>query len=139
MNKLLELLPQMKNKKVLVIGDIMLDKYIWGSVKRISPEAPVQIVGVEKESYMPGGAGNSANNIASLGGIPYLVGVVGNDEPQSILLQELQNRCINTEGAIKDDSMQTIQKVRVVAKNQQLLRIDYEKNIHLNEKQEHFI
>lgn len=125
--KLLRTIEKFKDKKIIVIGDIMLDKYIWGEVSRISPEAPVQVVNVLKESYAPGGAANVANNIAALGGNTYMVGIVGKDEANNILLTELQKRNINVDGIFEDDNKPTIQKVRVVGRGQQLLRFDYEK------------
>src|SRR3989339_60077 len=96
--KLLKILEQFKNKKIAVIGDIMLDKYIWGSVTRISPEAPVQVVNVERENYAPGGAANVANNITALNAAAYIIGIVGNDSAKGTLLAELEARKINTEG-----------------------------------------
>ena len=123
----------MENKKILIIGDIMLDKYIWGEVKRISPEAPVQVVNVKKESYMPGGAGNAANNIASLRGIPYLVGVIGDDHAKERLLGIFNSKGINVGGVLINHDIQTTQKIRIIAKNQQLIRIDYEGRITLKD------
>src|SRR3989338_4617310 len=96
--RLLKILEQFKNKKILVVGDIMLDKYIWGEVSRISPEAPVQVVNVVRETYEAGGAANVANNVAALGGKAFMVGIVGNDEAKKILLEELKKKGISTEG-----------------------------------------
>jgi len=127
MNKLINIVEQFKNKKILILGDIMLDKYIWGEVSRISPEAPVQIVNVVKENYVPGGASNVANNISALGAKSYMVGVVGNDSTKDKLVQELKKRNIDVSGLIKDENKRTILKVRVLGRNQQLLRFDYEK------------
>ena len=126
-DKLLGALPFFKVKKVMVIGDIMLDKYIWGDVSRISPEAPVQVVNVQRESYSPGGAANVAANIAALSGQAYMVGIVGDDRASETLIEELETRGINVEGVITDASRPTTQKVRIIGKNQQLLRVDYEK------------
>lgn len=126
-DKLLSLLQNFKQKKILIIGDIMLDKYIFGRVSRVSPEAPVPIVKVEKESYVPGGAANAASNITNLGAEAFLVGIVGEDQERGTLLNELRVRKINTEGIVMDDTRPTIQKTRVLSKNQQLLRVDYEK------------
>lgn len=134
--KLISTLEQFKNKKILVIGDIMLDKYIWGEVSRISPEAPVQVVKVEKESYAPGGAANVANNVAALNGITYMIGIVGNDNANQILISELKNRKINTDGILQVQHKPTIQKVRVIGKGQQLLRFDYEKKGYLDQGME---
>ena len=129
MNKeLLKILENFKGKRILVVGDIMWDKYVWGNVSRISPEAPVQIVNVKKENYIPGGAANTANNIAALQGDSYIVGVVGKDNANGLLLDELKKRDIRVEGIIEDPKKPTIQKVRIMAQNQQLLRIDYEDN-----------
>ena len=128
--RLLKILEKFKSKKVLVIGDIMLDKYIWGDVSRISPEAPVQVVNVVKETYEPGGASNVANNIASLDGSAFMVGIVGNDDAKNILLQELKKRKIDTGGIFTDNDKPTIQKIRIMGRSQQLLRVDYEKKEH---------
>ncbi|MBL7055061.1 D-glycero-beta-D-manno-heptose-7-phosphate kinase [Candidatus Woesearchaeota archaeon] len=134
--KLISILDQFKNKKVLVIGDLMLDKYIWGEVSRVSPEAPVQVVKVSKESYAPGGAANVANNVAALNGKTYMIGLVGNDEANETLISELKKKQINTEGIIEDNNRPTIQKIRVIGKGQQLLRFDYEKKDYLDEGKE---
>lgn len=106
----------------------MLDKYVFGKVTRVSPEAPVPIVKVEKESYVPGGAANAASNITNLGAQAFLVGVVGEDQERGTLLNELRVRKIKTEGIVMDDTRPTIQKTRVLSRNQQLLRVDYEKS-----------
>ncbi len=125
MNELIALIKNFKNKKILVIGDVMLDKYIWGSVTRISPEAPVQIVEVKKESFVPGGAANAANNIAALGAQTFIIGIVGNDQAKEQLVHSLRKNNIETE-FVTDAKRPTIQKVRVMGQNQQLMRIDYE-------------
>ncbi len=133
-NELLSILNGFKGKNILVVGDIMLDKYIFGNVERISPEAPVQVVEVEKESYLPGGAANAANNIAALQGNALMVGIVGNDNEAKTLLNELKKRNINTEGIFTDNQKPTTQKVRILGQKQQLLRIDYEKRDYLNKE-----
>jgi len=127
MNNLIKVIEQFKNKKILVIGDVMLDKYIWGDVSRISPEAPVQIVNVANESYAPGGAANVANNIGALSAKSFVAGVVGNDNTKKELIKELEKRDIDVSGLIEDENKRTIKKVRVFGRNQQLLRFDYEK------------
>ncbi len=125
MHKILKkIIAQFNDKKILVIGDVMIDKYIWGKVERISPEAPVQIVEVEKETHVPGGAANVASNIASLGGHAFLIGVVGKDNTKQGLIHELKKRGIST--SLIEDERSTTRKVRVMGHNQQLLRIDYE-------------
>lgn len=131
-SELISVLKKFREKRILVIGDVMLDKYIWGDVVRVSPEAPVQVVRVEKESYAPGGAANVANNVAALGGTTYMIGIVGNDNANSILMSELKSRGINTDGMIEDKQKPTIQKVRVIGKGQQLLRFDYERRGYLD-------
>ena len=131
-NKLLKILDNFKGKKILVIGDIMLDKYIWGDVSRISPEAPVQVVNVLKETYEAGGAANVANNVAALGGLPYMVGISGNDEARNVLMEEMRKKCINTGGIIQDKDKPTTQKVRIIGKSQQLLMVDYENKEHIH-------
>lgn len=115
---------QFSSKKIIVLGDVMIDKYIWGKVNRISPEAPVQIVDVEKETQVPGGAANVANNIAAFGAEPLLIGVVGRDNAKAGLVYELKKREITC--SLIEDDRPTTQKVRVMGHNQQLLRIDYE-------------
>lgn len=121
-----ELISQFPKKKVLVVGDLMLDKYIFGEVERISPEAPVPIVSVQKETYVPGGAANAANNISSLGGNAFLIGIVGEDSAKEILFKELTKSKIDSTNIILDKRRPTTQKIRVLGQSQQLLRIDYE-------------
>lgn len=123
---MLEIISKFKDKKILVIGDIMLDKYIWGKVNRISPEAPVPIVRVLRESYAPGGAANTANNITSLGGQAIVIATIGNDHAKDILIKILRQCNIKTDHIISINSKPTVQKIRIMAQNQQLLRIDYE-------------
>jgi len=137
--ELLQILNNFKGKKIAVIGDVMLDKYIFGNVERISPEAPVQVVEVKKENYLPGGAANVANNIAALQGNAFMVGIVGKDNEANILLEELKKRNINTQGIFTDNNKPTTQKVRILGQKQQLLRIDYEKRDYLNEETENNI
>ena len=132
MNNLIRIIEQFKNKKILVLGDVMLDKYIWGNVSRISPEAPVQVVEVAKESYAPGGAANVANNIAALGAKSIIVGVVGKDHTKEQLVSDLKKRNVDVSGLIEDGNKRTIRKVRVFGRSQQLLRFDYEKKGYVN-------
>jgi rfaE bifunctional protein kinase chain/domain len=137
--ELTNILNNFKEKNILVIGDIMLDKYIFGNVERISPEAPVQIVNVKKEKFIPGGAANVANNIAALNANAFMIGVIGNDTEATILINELKKRNIDTEGIITDQNKPTTQKVRILGQKQQLLRIDYEKKDYLNKETENKI
>lgn len=111
--------------KVLVVGDVMLDRYWFGNVDRVSPEAPVPIAKISKIEDRPGGAANVARNIASLGGNVTLLSVVGEDEPALVLEKLLLAEQVNTVFK-KDASISTIVKLRVIAKNQQLIRIDFE-------------
>ena len=126
-SKLKSIISNFRDKKILVIGDLILDEFVWGKVSRISPEAPVPVVWVKDESFMPGGASNVANNINSLGGKAYLVGVVGNDNRAGILRGELEHRGVNIDGIVADSQRPTILKTRVIAHQQQVVRIDKEK------------
>ena len=128
MNKkeLIKIIDNFKGKKIGVIGDLMLDQFIWGDVERISPEAPVPVVFVERESFIPGGAGNTANNISALGGKTFIVGLAGEDLAGQKLEKELKKRRINTKGILKSNKKPTTQKIRVIARNQQVVRIDKE-------------
>jgi len=115
-------------KLIVVLGDVMLDKYIYGEVKRISPEAPVPIINVEKEEYRLGGAANVANNIAHLGHSVYLIGRIGKNEKETEILKKLCDENNIEFFSIHDPSTYTITKTRVVALpyKQQLIRIDRE-------------
>lgn len=113
--------------RILVIGDFMLDQFVWGSVNRISPEAPVPVVNVQRESYMPGGALNVANNIRTLGGTVYPCGVVGRDLEGRMLVKTIRREGIETGGVIYDESRRTTLKTRIIAHSQQVVRFDREK------------
>ena len=112
--------------RVLVVGDLILDEFLWGTVSRISPEAPVPVVWVERENFMPGGASNVANNIRSLGGQVFLAGVVGGDERGETLRALLSEKGVNCEGIFADKARPTTQKTRVIAHHQQVVRFDRE-------------
>ncbi|HVO73086.1 MAG TPA: D-glycero-beta-D-manno-heptose-7-phosphate kinase [Ignavibacteriaceae bacterium] len=120
-----------KGKKIGVVGDMMLDCYFWGDVKRISPEAPVPVVEVGNEFFRFGGAANVALNILKLGGEPLPVGVIGSDNDGSIFSSLINETNISAEGIITDKSRPTTAKTRVIAHNQHVVRIDKEskKNI----------
>ena len=133
-NKLNSVISNFRNANVLVIGDLILDEFIWGDVSRISPEAPVPVVWVKRESFMPGGASNVANNLRSLGANTYLSGVIGDDERGAILKSELEQKGIDTGGIMTDESRPTTLKTRVVAQHQQVVRIDKEKVDALSDK-----
>lgn len=112
--------------RVLVVGDLILDEFIWGNVSRISPEAPVPVVWVERENFMPGGASNVATNIRALGGEAYLSGVVGDDPRGEVLQGLLRKRGVNCDGIFADKDRPTTQKTRVIAHHQQVVRFDRE-------------
>ncbi len=122
-----------KGKKILVVGDVILDRYIFGKVNRISPEAPVPIVEVQDETFLLGGATNVANNIVSLGGTASIAGIVGKDSAGRLLRRLLEERSIDTEGLI-EDSRHTTVKTRVIAHNQQVVRFDREDKKRLDGK-----
>ncbi len=114
-----------KDKGVLIIGDLILDSYIFGRVNRVSPEAPVPVVEVTEEAYRLGGAANVANNIAALGGRVTLAGIIGNDSGGEVLKTLCNDKGISTEGFITEDRPTTV-KTRIVAHQQQITRIDRE-------------
>ena len=130
---LISLVEHFKQAKILVIGDFILDQFIWGNVSRISPEAPIPIVFVNKKTFMFGGALNVVNNIYSLGGKVYPCGVIGKDNHGQILLKKLRKKKIDTEGIVIDNQRPTTLKTRIIAHHQQVVRIDEEKSVPLNE------
>jgi len=122
-----------KGKKIAVIGDMMLDCYFWGDVKRISPEAPVPVVEVENEFYRFGGAANVALNIVKLGCQPFAVGIIGYDTYGTIFTSLMKENKLSSAGIIIDDSRPTTAKTRVIADHQHVVRIDKEKKDYLND------
>ncbi|MBI3009286.1 MAG: hypothetical protein HYY56_07235, partial [Candidatus Omnitrophica bacterium] len=131
-SRLKDIISGFSRAKVLVIGDIILDEFIWGKVSRISPEAPVPVLLVESESFMPGGAANVANNISAMGGKVWLAGVVGSDHRGRLLKQELTSNGVDVEGIMDDSTRPTILKTRIIAHHQQVVRVDREKLEKLN-------
>lgn len=131
-NRLEEIQKSFVGKRIAVVGDLMLDRYFWGTVSRISPEAPVPVVEVDEESTRLGGAANVANNIASLGGVPLMIGVVGKDIGADILQNLVANNGFPTDGIVIDDSRPTTIKTRVIAHSQHVVRIDQEVKVDLN-------
>lgn len=115
-----------EGKKIAVIGDVMLDKYVYGDINRISPEAPVPVVDIQKTEYKLGGAANVAHNIKALGAEPLLIGVIGNDHDSSHYLSVMQDMGLVTAGIIRDKSRSTTTKTRVIVSSQHVLRIDHE-------------
>ena len=124
-NSLHSFIPRFRRAKILVVGDLMLDEFVWGRVNRISPEAPVPVVWVQSESLMPGGAANVANNVRALGGEVSVVGIVGEDRWGELLLRELASRRIEIGGVVKTRRPTTV-KTRVIAHHQQVVRVDRE-------------
>ena len=112
--------------RVLVVGDIMADHFIWGKVSRISPEAPVPVVEVRKDSFMLGGCANVLNNIFVMGGRVHLAGVIGTDETGKRLLAEFRSRGVDTGGIVVEAGRPTTLKTRIVAHGQQVVRFDRE-------------
>jgi D-glycero-beta-D-manno-heptose-7-phosphate kinase len=135
MDNLTNIVKKFKNKHVLVVGDVMVDEYIWGEALRISPEAPVPIVKVYRKDRFVGGAANVAANVISLGGRALLGGVIGDDPQAQELSKSLLKQGIET-NLIKDPTRPTITKVRIIAKNQQIVRVDQENVSHLNTEME---
>ena len=119
--------------RILVVGDVIMDEFLWGRVERISPEAPVPVVEVEEESLVLGGAGNVVNNIISLGGQALLCGVIGNDTMGRELIHILQKMNSPTHGLVIEDRRPTTIKTRVVAHSQQVVRVDREEREHVTE------
>ncbi|HEX9780919.1 MAG TPA: D-glycero-beta-D-manno-heptose-7-phosphate kinase [bacterium] len=124
-SSLLRVIDRFPKSRILVLGDLMLDEFIWGRVSRISPEAPVPVVWVQSESVMPGGAANVANNLRSLGAEVTLIGVAGRDRFGDVLLGELSDRGIDASGVLRAERP-TIVKTRVIAHHQQVVRVDRE-------------
>jgi len=125
-NELIPCISKFKDVRIMVIGDLMVDEYIWGSVSRISPEAPVPVVSVTSESLRLGGAGNVVNNIQALGGKVWLGGVVGNDEMGRKVTNDLRKMNVGTQGVIVEADRITTVKTRIVAHHQQVVRYDRE-------------
>ncbi|MCX7990438.1 MAG: D-glycero-beta-D-manno-heptose-7-phosphate kinase [Proteobacteria bacterium] len=134
MSKLSDYLKGLKKAKVLVIGDIILDHYIWGKVNRISPEAPVPVVFVTKESTVPGGSANVALNISSINGGVTLCGVIGKDLYGENLLKLLNEKKVDTSGVLTDNSRHTTVKTRVIAQHQHIVRIDKEEVLEVSDE-----
>jgi D-beta-D-heptose 7-phosphate kinase/D-beta-D-heptose 1-phosphate adenosyltransferase len=144
---LVHILSNIGRPNIMLVGDFMLDKYVWGEVNRISQEAPIPVLNVTSEEIRPGGAGSVANNLAHLGANVFCYGVIGNDNEGRLLLDNLNNLGVDTEGIVQDSDRPTTVKVRMMGHLQsagkgiqQLLRIDYEKTDDIEEeKQEEII
>ncbi|MBU0709748.1 MAG: D-glycero-beta-D-manno-heptose-7-phosphate kinase [Candidatus Omnitrophica bacterium] len=134
MKKLRKIINRFDKAKVLVVGDLILDEYIWGNVDRISPEAPVPVIWANKRTYVPGGAANAANNISSLGAEVCLIGVTGRDKNTDILFSELKKRRISSKGIFIEPKRHTTLKTRIIAGHQQVVRVDWEHKDPLERK-----
>jgi len=134
--RLKSIISKFSKVKILVIGDLILDEYIHGSVERISPEAPVPVVWASERKFLPGGASNVATNITSLGSKVSLVGIVGKDNQAEILLSELRKKKINTEGVFGVFNRYTSVKTRILGGHQQVVRVDWENTDKIKQKSE---
>lgn len=132
-DRITALLSNTAGKRIAVIGDVMLDQYYWGNVSRISPEAPVPVVEVTSESVRLGGAANVANNIASLGAEPFLIGVIGNDANGEKFSSLMNEAGFPSGGLIRDPSRQTTIKTRIIAQSQHVVRFDRESTSDLDD------
>ncbi len=121
-----KILQNFAGKRIIVLGDLMMDEYVWGRTSRISPEAPVMVIDVERESRVPGGAANVVNNLLALGAQVAVIGVVGADEAGIALAADLERAGADVSGIVTDSSRPTTRKTRVVAHSQQVLRVDRE-------------
>lgn len=124
--RLESLLERFRGRHLLVVGDLILDRFIWGEVNRISPEAPVPVVNIQHETVHLGGAANVAANLVELGAVPHLVGLVGPDGAGRMLLKELEKKGIDPAGVITSDGRATTVKTRIIARHQQVCRTDRE-------------
>ncbi|MCT7508664.1 D-glycero-beta-D-manno-heptose-7-phosphate kinase [Aliarcobacter cryaerophilus] len=122
-----------KKPNILVIGDLMIDHYLWGSCDRISPEAPVQVVNVKKESSVLGGAGNVINNLVTLGSVVDVISVIGNDSVANELKSLLEKIDVPTSNLVVENNRKTSKKSRLIASQQQVLRYDMESIDDINE------
>ncbi len=132
--KIARIIDNFKGKKIGVIGDLMLDQFIFGDTERLSPEAPVPVVVFSKEIYTLGGAANTAHNIASLGGDVFLVGVIGKDTGGSQVLKQLKN--IGSKGVVVLKDRQTTHKTRIVSQGQHIVRLDKEQSSAISKEAE---
>ncbi|UII28808.1 bifunctional ADP-heptose synthase [Fulvivirga maritima] len=131
-----EIFESFNKLKVLIIGDVMVDAYIWGVVERISPEAPVPVVRTTKRDFRLGGAANVALNVQSLGATPLLCAVVGDDDSGKRFIGRLEEKVISAEGIVVSSSRPTTVKTRVMSAHQHVVRVDEETDALLNKKEE---
>ena len=124
----LEIIDKFSRSKVVVVGDLMVDQFIWGKVSRISPEAPVPVVEVTSENFLLGGSANVLNNISSVGGKVHVTGIIGPDDMGRLLVRKFREMNIDTNGIIVEHDRPTTVKTRIIAHSQQVVRFDREKN-----------
>src|SRR6202521_4720788 len=122
--RLKRLIPRLRGKRIGVLGDLMLDRYLWGTASRLSPEAAVPVVDFVEQSECLGGAGNVAANLAALGARVECFGVIGNDEPGAAVRQCLRDAGVVDQGVLSDAKRVTTVKTRVIARHQQVVRVD---------------
>src|SRR5262252_4416162 len=127
LSRLEQILDRASSRRITVIGDLMLDEFVWGKVGRISPEAPVPVVEVTGESFYPGGAANVARNLREFIDRVSVIGMLGKDRSGRQLRELLAAQKIDTSRAIEDESFCTIVKTRIIALHQQVVRVDREK------------
>ncbi|MGH8598004.1 MAG: bifunctional heptose 7-phosphate kinase/heptose 1-phosphate adenyltransferase, partial [Gammaproteobacteria bacterium] len=130
------MLERFGNVSILIVGDVMLDRFWWGDVTRISPEAPVPVVRLRGERFAPGGAANVAANVTGLGAKPVLLGAVGADPEAAILADSLSEIGIDPSNLFELPGQATIVKTRIVAHSQQVVRVDREERLCLTPEQE---
>lgn len=121
-----EILAPFAEKRVLVVGDMMLDEYVWGRVSRISPEAPVMVVDADHHTYVPGGAANVVNNLCALGSKASIVGLIGEDSAGATLREKLKEEGAEVSGLVSTALRPTTLKTRIIAHSQQVVRVDHE-------------
>jgi rfaE bifunctional protein kinase chain/domain len=134
--RLKRLVPQLRGKRIGVLGDLMLDRYLWGTASRLSPEAAVPVVDFVEQSECLGGAGNVAANLAALGARVETFGAIGNDEPGRALRDCLRLAKIGEKGVLTDAKRVTTVKTRIIAKHHQVVRVDRERREHLRSETE---
>ena len=131
---------QFSNLKVMIIGDVMIDTYLWGNVGRVSPEAPVPIVSGVIEENRLGGAANVALNVKAMGAVPILCSVIGDDDRGKLMLELMEEQLLSDVGLVVDNNRVTTQKTRIISGSQHLLRVDEEMDLFLNKRvQEEFL
>jgi rfaE bifunctional protein kinase chain/domain len=136
MNSSEKIVESFSKLNVLIIGDVMLDSYIWGAVERISPEAPVPIINVRKKDFRLGGAANVALNVHALGATPILCALIGDDEDGKKLLQRLDDKKISKDGIVTSSFRPTTVKTRIIASQQHVVRVDEESDKVVNQEEE---